>query len=489
MNARGPSTKHSPISHTCIEALPLTLTSKRNLAASVLCLLWIMVGSACSFPDEAALSSHQPPNIVLIVVDDLGYGDLGCYGSELHLTPNMDALAKGGMRFTDFHTNGPVCSPTRAAIMTGQYQQRSGIESAIGFVTDEGVSLEKVMISEILAKKGYECGVVGKWHLGWVGAYGPNDQGFDISYCSNNSPDYHSHVSRNGKVDWYKDHQMYKESGYLTDLVTKHSRTFIEKNQEQPFFLFVSHPAIHFPFQGPSDPPFRTEGTLWHGNERITGQVQPDSKYGPLPPENYKRAYKDMLESVDSSVGAIVEKIDELGLRERTLIVVTSDNGAYSWVGSNGIYRGQKGDLFEGGHRVPGIFNWPGKIPVGSESEETTMTMDLAPTFASLAGIPDSGKEAFDGTDIGPVLFDQVSLPPRTLYWRFNNSYTDGHARAVREGNWKFVSEEGQPYLFDLSKDPSERNNLASDFPERVEKMDEAFLEWEAEVTRNVPAH
>jgi arylsulfatase A len=463
--------------------------SKRILPAAVLCLFVIMVWSACSFTSEAPHSPHQPPNIVLIVVDDLGFGDLGCYGSELHQTPHIDALAKGGMRFTDFHTNGPVCSPTRAALMTGQYQQRSGIESAIGFVTDEGVSLEKVMISEMLAEKGYACGVVGKWHLGWVGAYGPNDQGFDISYCSNNSPDYHSHVSRNGKVDWYKDHQSHKESGYLTDLVTKHSRAFIEKNQEHPFFLFVSHPAIHFPFQGPDDPPFRTEGKLWHGNERVTGQVQPDSKYGPLPPEEYKRAYKDMLESVDNSVGSIVEKIDQLGLRENTLIVVTSDNGAYSWVGSNGIYRGQKGDLFEGGHRVPGIFNWPGRIPKGFVSEEITTTMDLAPTFASLAGFSDSEKPAFDGIDISSVLFDQASLPPRTLFWRFNNSYTDSHARAVRKGDWKFVLEEGQRHLFDLSKDPAERNNLASEFRERVEAMDAAYLEWEAEVTRNVPSH
>jgi hypothetical protein len=228
--------------------------------------------------------ADAPPNVVLIVIDDLGYGDLGCYGSKVHKTPNIDALADAGLRLTDFHTNGPVCSPTRAALLTGQYQQRSGIESAIGFVTDEGVSLEKVTIAELLRKRGYTNGVIGKWHLGWVDAYGPNDQGFDISYCSNNSPDYHSHVSRNGKVDWYKNHELHKENGYLTDLVTRHSNTFIEQNREKPFFLFVSHLALHFPFQGPSDPPFRTKGKLWHGKERIRGKVQPDSKYGPLPP-------------------------------------------------------------------------------------------------------------------------------------------------------------------------------------------------------------
>ncbi|MDA0348822.1 MAG: sulfatase [Verrucomicrobia bacterium] len=455
-----------------------------------LMLVGLLLGlMGCKPPAGDVKSMAAKPNFVLIVIDDLGYGDLGSYGSKLHKTPHIDQLAEEGIRFTDFHTNGPVCSPTRAALMTGQYQQRSGIESAIGFVKDEGVPLSKVTIAEILSEHGYACGVVGKWHLGHVDNFGPNDQGFGLSYCSNNSPDYHSHVSRNGEVDWYKDHELHPEPGYITDLVTRHSNEFIEAHKEEPFFLFVSHPAVHFPFQGPTDPPFRKEGKLWHGNERVTGQVQPDSKYGPLPPENYKRAYKDMLESVDSSVGAIVEKIDELGLRERTLIVVTSDNGAYSWVGSNGIYRGQKGDLFEGGHRVPGIFNWPGKIPKGSVSEEITTTMDLAPTFVSLAGTPDSEKQAFDGIDISPVLFDQVSLPPRTIFWRFNNSYTDSHARAVREGNWKYVVEEGETYLFNLSGDPGEQVNLALANPNLVGQMEKAYLSWEQDVTNGTPAN
>lgn len=449
----------------------------------ILCVLLVMMFTACSSSYEASSKTSRPPNIVMIVVDDLGYGDLACYGSVLHHTPNIDALADGGIRFADFHTNGPVCSPTRAALITGQYQQRSGIESAIGFVKDEGVPLEKVTIAEVLEQAGYTSGVVGKWHLGWVGSYGPNDQGFDLSYCSNNSPDYHSHVSRNGQVDWYKDHELYKETGYLTELVTKHSRDFIEANQRNPFFLFVSHPAIHFPFQGPSDPPFRTEGKLWHGNERISGQVQPDSKYGPLPPEEYKRAYKDMLEAVDHSVGAIVKSIDELGLRDRTLIMVTSDNGAYSWVGSNGIYRGQKGDLFEGGHRVPAIFNWPGRIPKGTVSHATVLTMDLAPTFASIAQIEEAEVPPFDGFDISPALFEQELLPLRTLFWRFNNSYTTTHARAVRIGDWKYVLEQGETYLFNLNDDPGEQVNLAHTKQDMVEQMEQAYLSWEQDVT------
>jgi len=449
------------------------------------CCLWVAMAIAsmgCRSLDENSSSPESSPNIVLIVIDDLGYGDLGSYGSEIHKTPHIDALADAGLRLTDFHTNAPVCSPTRAALMTGQYQQRSGIESAIGFVTDEGVALEKVTIAELLRKQGYTSGVVGKWHLGWVGTYGPNDQGFDVSYCSNNSPDYHSHVSRNGKVDWHKDHDLHKENGYLTDLVTRHSNAFIEENKDNPFFLFVSHLALHFPFQGPADPPFRTEGKVWHGKERIPGQVQPDSKYGPLPPEEYRRAYRDMLEAVDASVGSIVATLDRLELRRETLIVIISDNGAYSWVGSNGIYRGQKGDLFEGGHRSPAVFNWPGRIAAGAVSDATTMTMDLAPTFAALAGLDEA--QPFDGIDLSGLLFDKTPIPERTLFWRFNNAYTGTHARAVREGKWKYVLEKDVSYLFDLDKDPAEETNLASVHPARLQAMDRAFVAWEKEVAQ-----
>ena len=164
-----------------------------------------------------------------------------------------------------------------------------------------------------------------------------------------------------------------------------------------------------------------------------------------------------------------------------TLIVITSDNGAYSWVGSNGIYRGQKGDLFEGGHRVPAVFNWPGRISEGEVSDATTMTMDLAPTFAALAGLEESDSKRFDGIDLSELLFDNAPVPVRTLFWRFNNSYTGTHARSVREGKWKYVLEKDVSYLFDLDKDPAEEQNLASDYPDRVRDMDHAFLAWEKE--------
>ncbi len=421
-----------------------------------------------------ATAKNEPPNIVLIVIDDLGYGDLGCYGSSVHATPNIDKLAAEGMIMTDFHTNGCVCSPTRAALLTGQYQQRSGVESAIGFTKDEGVPLTKNLISEQLKKAGYQTGVFGKWHVGHVSNFGPNDQGFDESWVSNNSPDYHTHVSRVGELDWYKNQELNEEPGYLTNLVTKHANDFIQANRDQPFFAFVSHIACHFPFQGPNDPPLRTLGKIWH-----------DQKYGPLPKSEYKRAYRDMLIEVDNSVGETVALLEKLGLRENTLIFITSDNGAYSWVGSNGPFRGQKGDLLEGGHRVPAIVNWPGHIEAGSKSDATILTMDLMPTFLKIAGVAISPQIAFDGMDVSRIWFDGKSIPNRTLYWRFNNFYSKKKANAVRHNHWKYIKDEDGVFLYNLKKDPEEKHNLAERKPRKVLRFQQVFKTWEEDVTSN----
>jgi arylsulfatase A len=351
--------------------------------------------------------------------------------------------------------------------MTGQYQQRAGIEHAIGFTRDEGMPLEKITIAEILSKWGYKCGVFGKWHLGHVELFGPNDQGFDQSTVSNNTPDYHTHISRIGEYDWFTNQKIVKEQGYLTDLVTKHSIQFIGENKDQPFFLFISHLAVHFPFQGPGDPPHRTEGKMWHEN-----------KYGPLPESQYRRAYKEMLEAVDESIEKVVFTIDEAKLRDNTLIFITSDNGAYSWVGSNYPFRGQKGDLFEGGHRVPAIANWPGKITAASISNALTMTMDIAPTLVSITGKKKINDYSFDGIDLSPVLFNEEALPQRILFWRFNNPYENTKAYAIRDGTWKYIEKEGNNYLFNLDQDPTESNNLIDSYKNKAIQLENTYHKW-----------
>ena len=427
-----------------------------------------------SFNEKNSVKVNKPPNIVLIVVDDLGYGDLGIYGNHIHDTPHMDKLAKEGMIFTEFYSNGAVCSPTRAALMTGQYQQRSGIEHAIGFTMDEGLEFGKTTVAKLLHKAGYTSGVFGKWHLGHVTKYGPNDHGFDQSRVSNNTPDYHTHISRVGEYDWFENQVLKKESGYLTDLVTEHSVQFIHDQKNTPFFLFVSHIAVHFPFQGPNDPAQRTAGQIWH-----------DTRFGPLPESQFRRAYKDMLESVDQSVGKIVAVLEDLELRDNTFIFVTSDNGAYQWVGSNYPLRGEKGELFEGGIKVPAFANWPGKVPAGKYTDALTMTMDLSPTFLTIAGLDHPITDPFDGVDLSPVLFRNEGLEKRILFWRFINPYVDTKAYAVRDEGWKYLVYERENFLFNLKQDKTESNNLIQYYPSIAEELERSYRVWLDDVKRN----
>lgn len=419
----------------------------------------------------AAIAAPPPPNIVFILIDDLGYGDLACYGSARHATPHLDRLAAEGLRFTDFHSNGAVCSPTRAALLTGRYPQRSGIEAAIGFNREQGVPLAQTMIPELLAPAGYHCGVFGKWHVGHVSRFGPNDQGFHESQVSNNNPDYHSHVSRDGNVDWWRNQRLADEPGYLVERVTRHATRFIADNRSRPFFLYVPQLAVHFPFQGPRDPPHRTIGKTWDG----------EAKYGPLPRSEFPRAYREMIEAVDASVGAIVAAVDAAGLRERTLILVCSDNGAYAWVGSNGALRGQKGDLHEGGHRVPALARWPGRIAPGRVTAETALTMDVLPTLLAITGAPRSPGLRLDGVDLSPVLFQGARLPPRTLFWR------DADEKAVRRGPWKLVTRQARAELFNLTDDIGERDNRAAAQPALVRELQGELAAWERDVAAAPP--
>ena len=413
-----------------------------------------------------ASAAGTPPNIVLILIDDLGYGDLGCYGNTRHQTPHLDRLAAGGIRFTDFHSNGAVCSPTRAALLTGQYPQRSGIEAALGFTLAEGMPLAQTTIAELLAPAGYRRGVFGKWHVGHVTRFGPNDQGFEESHCSNNNPDYHSHVSRDGNVDWWKNQRLANEPGYLVDLVTRYAVDFIRAHREETFFLYVPQLAVHFPYQGPRDPPHRTTGRKWDGDDR----------YGPLPRAQFPRAYREMVEAVDASVGQIVASLEDLKLRERTLVFICSDNGAYSWVGSNGPLRGQKGDLHEGGHRVPAFANWPGRIAPGQESSVTAMTMDLLPTVLALSGARKPAGLRLDGVDLSGVLLRGERLAERAIFWR------DADQKAARRGPWKLVVHGAAAELFDLRDDIGERQDLAAARPDLVRQLRSELANWERDV-------
>jgi len=420
-------------------------------------------------------ASSEKPNIILIVADDLGYGDLGCYGNKVIKTPNIDALAKGGLKFTDFHSNGPMCSPTRAAILTGRYQQRCGIEGVLSSKSNynTGMAPKEVTFAELLKTAGYRTACFGKWHLGYKPQFGPIVQGFDTfrGYVAGGL-DYHSHIDRSGRPDWWKDDKLVPEEGYTTDLITKHAINFIKQNKNKPFCLYLPYQAVHFPFQGPNDPADRIIG----------GNYWSKAKYGRryLPVEDRKAAYKEMVEALDAGVGQIVREVKKLGLEKKTLIFFTSDNGAYKWVGSNLPCRGQKSDLWEGGHRVPAIAYWPGTIKPGTVTDETAMTMDLLPTMVEMAGAKLPPGLRLDGVSMLSLLVRGKKLPQRTLFWRFRTEH------AVRKGPWKLLVRGDKWYLFDLSKDIGETNNLIEQKPALAAALEAEFVAWEKDVTAGV---
>ena len=372
------------------------------------------------------------------------------------------------MRFTDFHSNGPMCSPTRAALLTGRYQQRCGIEGVLGWDHDIGMAPGEVTFAEVLKPSGYAVGIFGKWHVGYVGNFGPVTQGFDtfVGY-SGGCLDYHSHIDRRGDPDWWKDDKLVAEEGYATDLLTDHGIEFIEKNKDRPFCLYVPHLAVHFPYQGRNDKADRTIGQAWH-----------DLKRGSR--KDRKAAYKEMVEALDDGVGRIVAAVRRLGLEKKTLIMFISDNGAYNNVGSNAPLAGQKGRLLEGGHRVPAVAWWPGKIKPGSVTDKTVMTMDILPTMVAMsaATLPDGLK--LDGVNLLPLLLQGKDLPQRSLFWRHRKEW------AMRKGPWKLLATGNELHLFNLDDDLAEQNNLADAKPEKVKAMRAEFLAWEKDVTAGV---
>jgi arylsulfatase A-like enzyme len=429
-------------------------------------------------------AQSSQPNIVFIMVDDLGYGDVGCYGSEYNLTPYIDSLATGGLRLTDYHSNGATCSPTRVALLTGQYQYRYGKRFEIPLNAsnkdpDNGLSPEAYTIAEALRDNGYATGMYGKWHLGYKFPFLPSEQGFgDFVGLRSGDGDHFTHINRWGVKDWWHNDTLKMEKGYSVDLITDHSIDFIKKNKENPFFLYVSHLAIHFPWQAPNDPAQRIEGTDYTND-----------KWGFIPDrKNVRPHVKGMIEAVDASVGKIIKTLKELNLEKNTLVILTSDNGGYieyesggfENISSNGPLRGQKGNVYEGGHRVPFIAYWPGKIKGGEVSNETVMTMDMYPSFLKLAKINSVDSKALDGKNVLPILLENKEMPQRTVYWKTTNN------RAIRHGNWKLVMPAQQEVeLYNLSNDIGEREDVSSKNLSIVKKMKRLYSKWEKDVTKN----
>lgn len=437
-----------------------------------------MLTVALSMASVACERPHPPrPNFVVILADDLGYADVAAFGSERNSTPSLDRMAAHGLRFTDFHSSGPMCTPTRAAFLTGQYPHRLGpdFESALSGITDYdiGLPLGAHTLAEELAAHGYRTGMYGKWHLGYHPPFLPVGQGFhEFRGLASGDGDHHSHIDRSGRPDWWHNSELAPEEGYGVDLITDHSVDFIRRHREEPFFLYVAHLAIHFPWQGPADTGYRIEGGDYHNL----------TKLGVLESQDVSAKVKEMVEAVDGSVGRILEALLDAGLERRTLVFFTSDNGGYRTyqggyhnISENGPLRGQKGQVYEGGHRVPAIAYWPGRIEPGT-SDAVGATFDLFPTFRELAGLPNDGP-CVDGTALTPVLLEGRPLAPRLLFWRIRDE------RAVRQGQWKLVQVPGEPHeLYDLSVDLGESDNVAAAHPEVVDRLRAGLERWEGDI-------
>lgn len=426
------------------------------------------------------------PNFVLILADDLGYGDIGCYGNTRNRTPHLDRLAEEGLIFTDFHANGPMCSPTRAALLTGHYQHRFGraFETALSAKARPrpGLPLEATTIPEALKQAGYATGMFGKWHLGYELPYLPMRHGFDeFRGLLTGDGDHHSHIDRSGDEDWWHDERIEMEAGYTADLVTRHSVDFMERHAEEPFFLYVSHLAIHFPWQAPDESSHRAKGQDYWSF----------SKLGPHEEGQVRPVVQSMVEALDRSTGEIIAALRRLGIADHTFVFFTSDNGGYldyagrfrGEISSNGPLRGQKGDLFEGGHRVPAIAWWPGRIEAGTVTAETAMTIDLMPTYLDLTGVvlrTGGVARTTDGHSLAPTLLVGSSMPSRTLFWRKGTDW------AARRGPWKLVGDGENMMLFNLDEDVAEQNDVADEQPQMVRLLRAHYRQWDEDVATGI---
>jgi arylsulfatase A len=425
------------------------------------------------------IAAAAPPNIIIIMADDMGYADLSCYGNDRYQTPHIDRLAREGLRFTDYHSNGAVCSPTRAALLTGRYQQRSGVDEVVfadparGKRDDHGLQPTEITFAKLLQAAGHRTALMGKWHLGYAPKFNPRHHGFDEfrGYVSGNV-DFHSHIDQAGFPDWWHDLELADELGYSTHLITRHAVRFIEENRARPFCLYVAHEAPHAPYQGPGDPPVRGPN------------AKPAVKDAEI-----ARGYREMMQEMDKGVGEITATLRRLQLQQNTFVFFCSDNGG-TREGNNGPLNGHKGSVWEGGHRVAGIAWWPGKIKPGT-TNETALAMDLMPTMLELARVPVPSGHTLDGVSLVPLLLEGKSLPDRTLFWGYNDRF------AVRQGPWKLIINQPSDMatktkakkkeaigasLFNLADDPSEKADLSAREPGRVRQLEAALAAWRKDV-------
>jgi len=390
------------------------------------------------------------------MADDLGYGDLSCYGAPDIQTPSIDSLAREGVRLTDYYASAPVCTPTRCALMTGRYQQRvPNLEWAIyPGVKTVGLPRSEMTIAAMLKKVGYRTGIFGKWHLGYREQNHPLRHGFDEFFgILSGNVDHFRHKESNQEHDLYLNQEEFHTEGYLTDLITDRAVDFIRRNRDSHFFLYVPYNAPHFPIQSPDDEDVEISRENWNrGGDRAD--------------------YAGMVEAIDAGVGRILKALKETDLDEDTLIIFCSDNGGER-LGRNDPLSGGKGSLKEGGIRVPCILRWLRVLPQGQESRQTAITMDLSVMLLNAAGVrPD---RHLDGFNLFPVLCGEKRNLERTFCWRAQHR----SEKAARWGDWKWYQKDGRDHLYYLPEDIAEQNNLVERNIDIVHGIKTIYRDWE----------
>ena len=432
------------------------------------------------------------PNIIVIMTDDQGYGDLSCMGASDFCTPHLDEMARDGARFSCMYSNSPVCSPSRAALLTGRYPGNAGVRAILaGHRRAAGLTPAVPTIATAVRELGYRTGLCGKWHLGLRDECRPNANGFEeFSGFLAGCIDYYSHIFYWGMADghtdpthdlWENEREVYANGEYMTERITRTSVEFIRRHRDEPFLLYVAYNAPHYPMHAPEKYLDRFKHLPWD-----------------------RRVMAAMISAVDDGVGEIRAELERQGLTENTLIYYQSDNGpsreTRNWLdgtedpyygGTAGIFTGHKYSLFEGGIRVPAIVAWPGHIPGGQVIDSPHAAMDVFPTVLEVCG-GDPGAYAIDGLSMLPMLTGGESAGHDAIFWEMEGQ------TAMRQGDYKLVlngqlveseAPRAEVFLSDLSRDPGERENLADALPEVAARMRAAALEWRAELERNWEEH
>jgi arylsulfatase A-like enzyme len=454
-----------------------------------------VAGAAIAAAPKLSRAQTRRPNILFILADDLGYGDLSCYGRPDYQTSNLDQLAREGIRFVNAYSASPVCTPTRCAFITGRYPARTrvGLEEPLqekSILGDQleilGLPPEHPTIASLLRANGYETALIGKWHLGYLPKFGPVQSGFEEFFgIMSGAVDFFTHKDMVGEGDLYEGKVPVERIGYLTNMLTTRAVEYIsrrgQRNEREsrgrPFYLSLHYTAPHWPWEGPKD--IAVSRALGGGYDGFTAG-------GSL------KTYAAMMKSLDDGIGEVLGALTKANLDRSTLVIFTSDNGgerfSYNWP-----FRGQKFLLYEGGIRVPAIVRWPGVVPAGRVSAQTSITMDWTATILAAGQTKPDSSYPLDGIDLMPSLRGSPSPTPvtqhpipssdRTFFWR--NSNQD----AVRRGRWKYLKDGTQEYLFDLSIDQREQANFREQNPDMFNQLRDEFQKWQSQVLPRPPAH